>query len=64
MYLPNASSQNTMIYIYLDNGKNATNFEILRVSCKLLYNVNLITTLSADATKSLQCKGIFLSDVT
>ena len=25
---------------------------------------NLITTLSTDVTKSLQCKGIFLSDVT
>ena len=25
---------------------------------------SLITTLSADVTKSLQCKGIFLSDVT
>ena len=24
----------------------------------------LITTLSTDVTKSLQCKGIFLSDVT
>ena len=25
---------------------------------------SLITTLSTDVTKSLQCKGIFLSDVT
>ena len=34
------------------------------------FNVNyfttfsLITTLSTDVTKSLQCKGVFLSDVT
>ena len=44
--------------------KNTTKFQVLGVSCKLLYNLRLITTLSTDVTNSLQCKGIFLSNVT
>ena len=47
--------------------KNTTTFQVLGVSCKLLYNLqldSLITTPSTDATNSLQYKGIFLSNVT
>ena len=43
--------------------KNTTKFQVLRVSCYFTI-FSLITTLSTDVTKSLQCKGIFLSNVT
>ena len=55
------------IYTILNNGKNATKFQVSRTQ---EFHVNyftifsLITTLSTDVTKSLQCKGISLSDVT
>ena len=39
--------------------KNTTKFQVLRVSCKYFTIFSLITTLSTDVTKSLQCKSIF-----
>ena len=38
-------------YIYM--------FQVLRVSCKYFTIFSLITNLSTDVRKSLQCKGIF-----
>ena len=56
--------QHTNIYAYINiyksiMVKNTTKFEVLGVSCKYFTIFTLITTLSTDVTKSLQCQGIF-----
>ena len=43
----------------MNNGKTATKFEVLRVSCKYFTIFSMITTHSTDVTKSLKFKGTF-----
>ena len=48
----------------MNSGKIQSSFKYSEFQVNYLTISSLITTLSTDVTKSLQCKGILLSDVT